>query len=94
MAPKDEITAQVIRELHILLVEAKDTDMTHIPFIVTNSLMWTFRMAKKGSKIEITDNCYTVITLPSWDTQKEAGYRDVVCVVAEIRARLSQQLSI
>ena len=46
--------AQALREAHILLCESRDYEIEEIPFVLTNSCVWTFGLAKrKMLKIEL-----------------------------------------
>ena len=47
-------TAQALREAHILLCESRDYEIEEIPFVLTNSYVWKFGLAKrKMLKIEL-----------------------------------------
>ena len=62
-----ETTAQVLRELHILLVEEKGSDK--IPFILSNSVVWSFGTAtKRGFLIEISDSTHITISPQDMNT--------------------------
>jgi len=50
---QQDATAQVLREVHIVLTE--DKSVSELPFILTNSHLWGFGVAtREGSKIRVT----------------------------------------
>ena len=49
-----DVKAQALREAHILLCEC-NYNLQQIPFVLTNSLVWSFGLAEKvGNKIKLT----------------------------------------
>ena len=58
-----DATAQLLREVHILLTEARQ--VTDMAFILTNSKTWRIgRATREGSKIRLTSNFTHILPSP------------------------------
>ena len=81
---QQDATAQVLREVHIVLTE--DKSVSELPFILTNSHLWGFGVAtREGSKIRVTAISDLVVDL---DRVETAG-----TLVDKIRSLIQKGLS-
>jgi hypothetical protein len=74
--------AQAFREAQILLCEGNLKEKSTVPFILTNSTVWSFGLAEKcGSKIAIKENFFIVVD----DSNTESSnFKKLMCAVREI----------